>query len=344
MQISKPGVDRTQGIAYIRFIIRVMLSLRKYVVLLTVILLIAGCKHKKKPVLSGEDPVEVNDFIDFFSELKLPFQLEDTSLLKKDNDSSLISYKVFTQFVPDTVINRLFGKGVKPKFYAIGKVTVPKEEVYLFVKTVSGGHETALLACFDKKQNFIAAMPFLKPDEAVNTFQFSGLDKRLSIYKTIQRKNSDGTTNEGKDVYILNNAAKNFMLIVTDQLDDRPTELINPIDTLPRKNKFSADYAVGKMNLVSVRDARKNDRIRFFIHFEKSKGDCIGELKGEAIMKTATMTEYRTGSDPCVLQLLFTPSSVTIKEIEGCGSHRGLHCVFEGTFPKKKEVKPKKKI
>ncbi len=46
----------------------------------------------------------------------------------------------------------------------------------------------------------------------------------------------------------------------------------------------------------------------------------------------------RTAADPCVLQFNFTPSSVTIKEMEGCGSHRGLHCVFEGTFARKKET------
>ncbi len=54
------------------------------------------------------------------------------------------------------------------------------------------------------------------------------------------------------------------MLIMTDPLDDKPTELINPIDTLPRKNKLSADYTTGKMNLVSIRDGRKNRPYYFF--------------------------------------------------------------------------------
>jgi hypothetical protein len=169
------------------------------------------------------------------------------------------------------------------------------------------------------------------------------MDKKLSIFKTVQRKNADGTISEGKDVYILNNEARSFMLIVTDQLDEKPAELINPIDTLPRKNKLSADYATGKVNLVSVRDGHRPDRIRFFIHFEKNNHECTGELKGEAMLRSPTIAEYRTGSDPCILQLSFTSSSVTIKEIEGCGSRRGLHCSFDGTYPRKKEVKHKKK-
>lgn len=58
-------------------------------------------------------------------------------------------------------------------------------------------------------------------------------------------------------MYVLNADARNFMLIMTEALEDKVTELINPIDTLPRKNKYSADYSSGKMNLVSVRDGRK---------------------------------------------------------------------------------------
>ncbi|MFI5133507.1 MAG: hypothetical protein ACHQEB_04180 [Chitinophagales bacterium] len=320
-----------------------MKALSKYILLFMALALLVSCKHKKKPLLSGDEPVEVNDFMGSFREMKLPFQLADTSVNKKDNDSLRISYKVFTQFVPDTVINKIFGKGVKPKFFPMGKVTVPKQEIYLFAKGVSGEKKIALIAGFDKKQQFIAAMLLLYPDEYASTQQVSGIDKKFSIFKAIQRKNADGTVSDGKDVYILNNDGKNFMLIVTDQLDVKPAELLNPIDTLPRKNKLSADYATGKLNLVSVRDGRKPDRIRFFIHFEKNGQECTGELKGEAMLKSPTMAEYRSGGDPCILQLNFTPSTVTIKEIEGCGSHRGLHCVFEGTYPKKREVKHKKK-
>ncbi len=47
------------------------------------------------------------------------------------------------------------------------------------------------------------------------------------------------------------------MLIMTDALDDKVTELTNPIDTFSRKQKYTADYGRGKMNLVSIRDGRK---------------------------------------------------------------------------------------
>ena len=105
-----------------------MRPIRTYLLLLATLAVLAGCKHKKKPSLSGEDPVEVNDFIDFFPEVKLPFQFADTDLVKKDPDSLRISFKVFSEFVPDSSISRVFGKGVKPQFFPMGKVTASKEE------------------------------------------------------------------------------------------------------------------------------------------------------------------------------------------------------------------------
>jgi hypothetical protein len=131
------------------------------------------------------------------------------------------------------------------------------------------------------------------------------------------------------------------VLVMTDELEDKATELINPIDTFPRKNKWSADYTNGPMNLVSVRDGRRNDRISFFIHFDKNNGECTGELKGEAIIRSSNTAEFKVDGDPCVLSFNFSSSSVRLKETEGCGNHRGMQCLFDGSFTKKKETKPK---
>ena len=111
-----------------------MNRVRKIVLFIVVFALMAGCKHKKKPSMTGEDPVKVSDFIDFFQPLQLSYQVADTVLAKKEKDSLLISNKIFTQFVPDSVLNKIFGKGVKPKIYAMGKTVVPDAESYLFVK------------------------------------------------------------------------------------------------------------------------------------------------------------------------------------------------------------------
>jgi hypothetical protein len=300
--------------------------------------LLADCKSKKKS-MTGEEEVEVEDFIDFFPSVKPPYQFSDTSLLKKEKDSLLINYNVFTQFIPDSILAPVFGKNTKPKLYAMGKVE--DDYVYLFTKAVAGERRAAFILGFDKKDQFIAGMPLLQVDHLPTTQQSAGIDRSFALTKTIVRKNADGTVSEGKDMYELNGDAKDFRLIMTDALDDRVTELINPIDTFSRKHKNAGDYGSGKMTLLSFRDGRKSDRLSFFIHFEKNNGECTGELKGEAILKSATQAVYREPGELCVLQFNFTQSGVTVKEVEACGSRRGLRCSFDGTYPRKKEAKPK---
>jgi len=291
--------------------------------------------------MSGEEPVQASDFIEFFRPVQLSYQLADSILPKKEKDSLLISYKIFTQFVPDSVLSKIYGKVTKLKIYALGRAVEPEAGTYLFVKTVTSDKKAVLILAFDKKHQFLAAMTALRLDASTATLQSVTMDRKYTITKTILRKNANGSMNEGKDVYVLNAAAKNFMLIMTDALEEKATELINPIDTISRKNKFSADYGSGKMNLVSIRDGRKNDRIHFFIHFEKNNGECTGELKGEAMFRSPNTAEYREPGDPCILKFIFSSGLVTLKE-EGCGSRRGVQCLFDGSFVRKKEAKPKK--
>jgi hypothetical protein len=317
-----------------------MTLFRNYFLLLAAIAMLGSCKSKKKNSLAGEDPVEISDFIDFFPAKNVPFQFGDTTLNKKEKDSLLINYKVFTQFVPDSFMNKVFGKGVKPKIYPISRIKVSGAENYLFVKAVSGEKRAGYVFAFDKKDNFLDGIQLLRVGQYPGAQQSVSMDKGYSINKIVTRRNQDGSVSDGKDVYGLSKESGTFGLIMTDALDDKATEIINPIDTVSRKHKYSADYGSGKMNLVSIRDGRKSDRFSFFIHFEKNSGACSGELKGEAIIKSASVAEYRQGGDPCVLRFNFTSSSVTVKEVEGCGSHRDLRCSFDGTFQRKKEAKP----
>ncbi len=316
------------------------MSLTKLLLLLmTGSMLYTGCKSKKPPVLSGDEPVAVADFIDFFQPLELSYQAGDTLLDKKEKDSLLISYKIFTQFVPDTVLSKVFGKGTKPKIYALGKARVPKAETYLLVKAGTNAKKALLLLAFDDQEKFIAAIPALVPDNKKETNQSFALDKRFTITRSVQRKNADGSLSEGKDVYVLNTESALFMLILTEALEDKVTELINPIDTLSRKHKFAADYGTGKMNMVSVRDGRKSDRISFFIHLEKDNGTCTGELKGEAKWISPGKAVYQEAGDPCILNFIFSSNSVSLSE-SGCGARHGLNCTFNGSYVRRKYIKP----
>jgi hypothetical protein len=146
---------------------------------------------------------------------------------------------------------------------------------------------------------------------------------------------------EGKEVYEYDAASKQFSLILTDPINKLSADVINPIDSFSRKHKFAGDYGKDKKNFVSIRDGRNSNGLLLFIHLDKNEGNCTGELKGDILLTSPTTAIYRQGGDPCVMTLHFTSSSVTIKEDEGCGSHRGLDCSFDGTFARKKEVKLK---
>jgi hypothetical protein len=77
------------------------------------------------------------------------------------------------------------------------------------------------------------------------------------------------------------------------------------------------------------------------VHFEREKDNCKGELKGVVHMADAKTARYKEAGNPCTLEFNFNANNVQMKEIEGCGSFRDIKCFFEGTFPKKKEVKSK---
>ena len=135
-----------------------------------------------------------------------------------------------------------------------------------------------------------------------------------------------------------------FTLILTEPNVEIMEDVINPIDTLPQKNKYTGDYIASKKNFISFRDGKNSSEILFFVHFEKNKGECVGELKGTARFVSSKMAQYKESGNPCTLEFTFTSSAVSMKEVEGCGSYRDIQCFFEGRYPKKKTkaVKSKK--
>ncbi|MCX8019320.1 MAG: hypothetical protein N2747_02360 [Chitinophagaceae bacterium] len=306
------------------------------------LLFFCSCREKKTILLSGDVKVTRNEFIEFFPATEMPFIYSDTLLAKKkkENDSLLISYKVFTDHVHDSVITGLYGKNANPKIYALGKATGPNQEILLFVKTIHKQKDALILFGFNKDNSFCAAMPVLSSLKDPSTYKTLVVDKRLIITLTTSKKNADGSLSEGKDVYAFNADSKMFYTVMTDPLADLPEQFINPIDTFPATQKWTGDYGPDKKNLISIRNGRSREEITFFIHLEKDDGQCNSELKGEARFTSANTAEYHRDGDPCKLRFRFTSSSVQLEEMEGCGSYRHLHCTLNGIYPRKKISKP----
>lgn len=315
--------------------------MKKTLMIFLLILFITGCKNKKIK-LAENAKVEIADFVEFFPEIKLPFQTDDSLLFRKETDSLTIGYKIFTQFIPDSVLTMRFEKEMKIKIYPLGRVALKKAETYLFLKVTSPSKKAVFVIALDNENKFIAGMPLVMDDKDPSTEQKALMDKKYTVTQITQKKNQGGETVETKNVFILNAEARNFSLIMTDQgIPEQEREIINPIDTLPRKNKFSGDYIKDKRNYVSVRDGKTATDLLFFIHFEKNNGECAGELKGEASMHGTRTALFRAIGNPCVLELNLSATSVSLKEQQACGSYRDIKCFFDGIFIKRKELKSK---
>ncbi|HEV2478749.1 MAG TPA: hypothetical protein VGS79_03770 [Puia sp.] len=328
--------------------------MKKCLLLVVLSALLAGalcsCKNKKISLAANDDKVNIADFLAFFPPLKLPYAVGDTILRRKEPEADVINYSLFTRLIPDSILLHLFGHTTHPHLYAMGKIRVPDAESYLFVKAVARDRRALYILCFDKKDRFGAARPVLYADESDVRAGVTGraeMDNKYVLTLLHQRRTAEGIIVYHKDAYVYNEDT-GLLLILTEsnEAKNKIPPVYNPIDTLPRKHKYSGDYyqssgnpAVDKRNLVAIRDGRDGSRFLFFIHFEKEEGTCNGELKGEAKFVSAGVARYRSYSDPCALEFSFGSEGVSIKETGGCGVHRDIKCFFEGYYERRKTTK-----
>jgi hypothetical protein len=302
------------------------------------ILIFFACKGKT--LKEGDPEYDYEHFSKLFKNASLPYQLSDTSLIN-NKDTTTIRIQSFSALITDSIGKKNLGKGVKIKYIPLWKYQT--NDNYYFIVKAEGAHKkAALLIILNKNHQLVASFPFLIPDSDATTMQVSSIDKTFSISKTVLQKRSNNVNAEGKDVYVYDKDAKKFVLVMTDPLDERQVEIVNPIDTLPRHHKLAGDYLKDKRNIVSIRDGRRPNLLTVFVHIE-TDNDCNGEIKGEAIITSPTSAIYQQAGDPCGLKLNFKGSSVSLTEQGACGSRRGLDCRFEGSFVKKKATKPRQK-
>lgn len=309
------------------------------IVILCLGLFCLACNADKKAEEETSDTYE--KFAASFKNASLPFQLSDTFLLKNKDTASLRGAN-YSSFLEDSVISKLFAKGAKVKYIPLWKVDLPEGGKYFIVKTEGARKKAAFVLVFDKNNQFNTSFPFLVPDADATTNQVSVIDKSYSITKNISRKRPNDVMAEGKDVFAYDKEHGSFVLVMTDPLDERNLELINPIDTLSKTHKLAGDYSKDKKNIVSVRDGRRANFLTIFIHIDNG-ADCSGEIKGDATITSPTTAIFQQPGDPCILQLNFSGSTVKLSEVEGCGSRRGLDCSFNGSFTRKKQSIPKTK-
>ncbi|MES2004226.1 MAG: hypothetical protein V4450_06880 [Bacteroidota bacterium] len=308
---------------------------------LLLLLLVFGCKEKKID-LSGEVPVKISDFIAVFHKINPPYAVADSSIARV-GDTITIGYKAFTQFFPDSSLTPIVGSNRKLTIHPIGLIEKAKEN-YLLVKFIAK-NKSIHVAVFvtDKKNKYLASKELLTNGNHDEYMHSVSVNREPTFLISKEKMGKDNTFQFTRAGWVYNSAGI-FMVVINDSNEDpKKTAVINPIDTLPRKNKFSGDYVQDKKNYISIRDAKKPNAYQFFIHFEKNEGSCTGELKGEMKMKDATNAEFRENGDPCVIDFRFEGNQIILKERGSCGNHRGIKCYFDDSFTKKREPRNTRK-
>jgi hypothetical protein len=317
--------------------------MRKYLVSVVLIIALFACKDDKT---SGDDKqTEASGFYAAYGKLKLPFSVTDTSIIDVA-DTSTISYPIFTQFIPDTIFNHPFGKDRKLTIHPVGKIEQKGKETYLVTLVKSKSRSAIYLSVIDKDK-FTTSMPLAisNEDEIVHS---AAIDKKLTIVINDEWTIKNDIYYE-RTIYAYNNVGI-FTVVLTETNKERNTEtaILNPLDTFPKKYKYSGDYANGSKKVLFIRDGQRPDEYRFFVHFTNENQDdpCGGELKGQFKMVSDKAGVYNGNGDPCVLDLSFSGNEVRVKETGSCGNYRGIRCFFNDTYTKKKEPKTsaKKKV
>ncbi len=316
--------------------------MRKCIVALILLSSLLACNNKKVS-LEGDEKVEQTDFISAFPKSELPFTVADTGL-QRLKTSTPISYTIFNQFVPDSILNDPFGKNRKVNINPIARFENEQKETYLVTHISSGKKEAVYLLVFDNKNAYSASLPLINPISSLPGVTTASIDKKEIISINTDWK-TDNVNYYQRNIYAYNNAGK-IMLVLQETNDNKNADKeINPLDTFPKKNKFSGDYYKGKNNLVAIRDGINENAYKFYIYFQNDDEEkCGGELRGEFTLTSPTTAMFKESGNTCVIDFTLTPTQVKVKEQGSCGNYRGIKCFFNDTYTKKKEPKtPKKK-
>ncbi|HRH59872.1 MAG TPA: hypothetical protein PL045_04835, partial [Chitinophagaceae bacterium] len=137
--------------------------MQKLLLFISAITFFVSCKDKTVS-LSGTDKVEFKDFAAAFKQVSFPYRISDTNYVKVA-DTLTISYTVLTEFVPDSVMKKLFPKNAeKLKIHPAGKIE-KENELYLLANIASAKKTTLIAFLFNKEEaaKYLSNIVLLKP-------------------------------------------------------------------------------------------------------------------------------------------------------------------------------------
>ncbi len=300
---------------------------------LILLFFILSC-HEKKAAALIDKPADAMNFFGMFSKLKLPYHTSDTSLTGVA-DTTSISYSFLHQFVPDSALHFPSKKNIaQTVFRPLGKIE-NQNELYVLMTATTGKQTRLFTVLFDNKQ-YISSLSLLSG--ANNNGYVYNIDINTEPTFTITKtKTLNDEYHYTKNGFAYNSEAKGFIEVIneTNEENKKNKDILNPVDTLAKTFKYSGDFTKDKKNFISIRDGNIAGRYIFFLHFEKNKGECTGELKGSLKMVAVNKAVFQDSGDPCVIDFTFVKNTVKVKERGSCGNHRGITCMFDDTYKKK---------
>ena len=317
--------------------------MKNYLHLLMLVAFLASCKSKQSKSYDANIPAELAEM---YPTLKLPYNVVDSTMDNDVNDLS-ISLKTFTTYIPDTIFNKPFGKNRNFKLFPIGMIAQKGKEAY-FATMARGKNESAIyLSVYDSSRHIVTMPLLINDNDTGKVVKSASIDKKLTI--AVNKEWS--VKNElyyNHIIYAYNNVGV-FTTVLTETNEQRRTEtnVANPLDTFPRRYKYSGDYGKGTRSLLFIRDGIAPNEYLFFVHFQTDNKDepCGGELRGKFKMIDPSTGQYTMNGDPCTMNFIFKENEVQVKENGSCGNYRDIKCFFNYTYIKKLQTKaplPKK--
>ncbi|SKA39790.1 hypothetical protein SAMN04488128_10559 [Chitinophaga eiseniae] len=315
--------------------------MKRYLLLLLTIGALAACKSNKKPGKGANEPMTFEDFQELFTPGTLPYKLNADSLQLKMADSLAVGAADVSRFLTDTLTQGDYSKTEKVKLFPLTRIQGNVTN-YMVIKAVGRTQTTGYLCILDKKGKYLNRLRIANTGSADGAVVFTSIDSKNVIKISSEKKLSGSNTALREDFYAVGKDGTAQLIMTNSNGPTTPGQIFNPIDTLPRKHKFSGDYTAGDMNLISIRDGEDAKTFQFFITFSKNNGSCKGELSGRGHYIAGNRGEYKDKESSCGIAFQFSAGRVTIREVGGCGAYRGIKCFFEGNFVKKAEKGPRK--
>ncbi|WP_298740071.1 hypothetical protein [uncultured Chitinophaga sp.] len=312
--------------------------MNRLLALLLAVVMLAGCKSKEKQT-KGDRPLTFADFSALFPEQQVPYRLQADSLgQQRPTDSLALKKDLLRQFLSDSLGVADFPKAAAVRFFPLAHLA--SDNLHYFVVLAADKTNIAAYLCLvSPKGQYLNQMLVARKNTGSKENISFTLDNRFLVKISTEKELSPSRSSLKEDFYTAAADGKLTLIMTNSNGPVTPGQIFNPIDTLPRKHKYSADYSSGDMSIVSIRDGQDPKTFQFFITFSKDNGSCKGELAGVGHFTGPNRGEYKDKESSCGIAFQFSSSRVNIHETGGCGAYRGIRCFFEGSFNKKRPQK-----